>query len=190
MLTVYGIYSNGNLAYIGYTSRELRVRLNEHRSRGVALPGDTIRPICTRSTVEAAESCETHLIALVGLGRLRNQNYKRNDHATGGSHTQESRAAISRFHKGKKWSLGRKYTEEYRKKLSSSMRGIKKREGAINEKLAKTTRPFLVFKDGVFVGEFVNQTHAAIACGMKKSTFVDIFKGKRIDRKGLEITHV
>jgi hypothetical protein len=188
--TIYGIKRDGEIVYIGATSRAIETRLVEHRSRGMALPGDYIFPICTRPCRESAERAEIHMIALIGLHRLSNSGYKPLRDCRIKSHGEAARKRISEFHKGKKWCLGQKWDDARRERQSSAMRGIKKNPDLVYANLGEKNGWFSVHLNGEYVGTFSSQMAAARACKMPKSTFVNVFTGKTKNAKGLVIKHV
>jgi len=190
MHTIYGIQRAGEIFYIGMTSRCIKTRLSEHRSTGLAMPGDSIFRVCTRPCRESAERAEVHMIALIGLHRLSNSGYKPLRDCRIRSHGDSAKKRISEFHKGKKWCLGQKWDDIRKEKQSSAMRGIKKNPELLYASLGNRNGWFSVHLNGEYVGTFSSQMAAARACKMPKSTFVNIFKGLRKKTKGLVINHV
>lgn len=173
--------------YIGYTTRSLKRRLMEHIYKGRVSKDSTIQAICTKSSKSEAVATETTLINLIGLHRLINKddNSKRTYQS---SMSEDGKKKVSEFHKGKKWALGRIMTKEEREKLSKRLTGIKKNKEKVYQALKnKGNKEFDLFLNGALVGTFVSQTEAARSVGLKKSTFVDIYSGKRKKTKGIKV---
>jgi predicted GIY-YIG superfamily endonuclease len=188
---VYAIRENSEIIYIGSTSRRLSLRLAEHRCKKGLSSNATIERICAVSTRSEAEKKEEHLINLIGIHRLINKTAHQRKGGLGMKHTHETKDRIRTANTGRKNTWSKSWTEERRIISIKAMKGVKKREGAVNEKLKKNGyKEFDLYRHGQFIGRFINQSHAAKALGMAKSTFVDIFKGVRINKKGVEVKYV
>ena len=173
--TVYMLKKYGEIIYIGSTVNSLEARLSEHRSTKGLDSSVIIEKICTVLGKDKAKEKEYTLINLIGRHRLLNVNYGRM--VTG------RRENLFRNKKKVVWDA------DARKKQSDRLKGIKKNPEAKNIFLKKMGTPeFDIHMNDLYLGRFVNQTEAAKACGLKKSTFVDIFKGKRINNKGIRVT--
>jgi hypothetical protein len=176
--TIYSLKDKGEIIYIGSTKNPLNRRLNEHRYEKKLKKHITIEKICEAVGEKNAKNKEYHMINLIGRNRLINYNYGR---------VRKDLTSVVKIRKKR----NKFKTEEDRINFCNKLRGIKKKEGLINKRLVDMGfREFDLYKDGNLIGRFVNQTHAASAIGFKKSTFVDILKGKRIKTKGIEVRYV
>jgi len=173
--TVYMLKRAGEIIYIGSTKNLLSRRLSEHRSTKNLGIDVVIEKICIVQSKEAAQTNEYTLINLIGRHRLLNVNY--------GRMIRGRRENLFRNKKKVLWD------ESAKKKHSLRLKGIKKDPSAKNKTLKKLGfAEFDIHIEDKYIGRFINQTEAAKACGLKKSTFVDIFKGKRINTKGIKVT--
>jgi predicted GIY-YIG superfamily endonuclease len=189
--TVYALKDDNEIVYIGSTSRHLSARLREHRKVKRIPSHFHIEKICEAGSRQEAERKEEHLINLIGIHRLMNKTAHQKKGNLGKKHTQHAKDLIRTKLTGLKRKNVFRWSPERRIRSIASMKGVKKRDGAINETLKKLGhKEFDLYKDGQFIGRFVNQTHAASALGMPKSTFVNIFKGIRIKTKGIEVRYV
>jgi hypothetical protein len=133
---------------------------------------------------------ETHMINLIGINRLLNKISDTRKSFLGHKHSDKVRAIISKTSKAKPIIYGRKLTSEQKEKLSKRLKGLKKGEGLIDKTLEGFGHKFFnLYKDDFFVGRFINQTKAAAALGMPKSTFVNILKGDRVKTKGIVVVY-
>lgn len=167
MYKVYELREHGESVYIGITGRPLAERLKDHLKNGNAMSHTSILEILSVEKKGEALRKETHIISLIGLKRLRNKV------------TRQGRKD------------GTHCSEEYKKMLSLRLTGVKKNPDLKDAALKKLgLRYFELYQNEKYIGRFINQTRAAAAVGLPKSTFVNILKGIRIKTKGIEVKYV
>lgn len=188
---VYKITHNSMPVYVGYTSRDLKTRLNEHKSKKNLSNDFIISEICQTETIDDARKKESELIKELGtLGKLNVFADHCGKVSVGKRRvwTQEQKDVFGKKWEGRTDIKGKKRTEEQKLRISLATKGVKKRPGTADSNLKKKGfKEFEVYQNEIFIGKFINQTSAAKALGLKKSTFVDIFKGKRIKNKGIKV---
>lgn len=125
--------------------------------------------------------------------------------------TEEHRRKIGEKSKGNKHNVGREKSEDTRKKLSKSTKyladnhlglhspeasakrkatmGVKFRSPEMREIFKRSARsrnkiPFLCYKDGVLIGEFISQADTADLLGLKSSEICAVLRKEQKTTKG------
>jgi hypothetical protein len=155
----YIVYSlndiENNIIYIGYTSRSLKKRLIEHRSRKKLVEFITINKICEKETLQKAIETESSLINLIGKKRLLNR-FAQN--------TSAKRRLIS---------------ERSKNRQNHPLKNTKKTKELVEKTLiGKKMKPFRVYKESKLVGVYINKTEAAKAVGISPPHFINGFNKK------------
>lgn len=206
--TVYEVVNKTNdKKYIGYTSRNLNIRWKEHVRhanktanngsfyKSIRKYGENnfiINIICIENTLRGAK--ESEILLILDKSPEYNSTFG-GDGSPGHSLSIEARMKMGGVHKGNKYNLGRKWTEEQKLKMSLNKKGckapplsqkmIETRLDNVKRSVIKRSKPVICLNDG-FVYKSV--TSAAKKYNLDKTTVSYICSGKRNSAYGLKFS--
>jgi len=98
--------------------------------------------------------------------------------------SKETKQKMSKSRKGNTYSLGYKQTKEHKRKISEANKGKNKGKKRSEEQkiilaIAHGSKPFIVYKNNNFIGEWINQTECARDLNLNQAHISGCLKGKR-----------